>query len=552
MIVPHPVPCGKQGHSDKLCWLSKLADGDINAVAQEDILVCSECIAFRETINRGFGRRGADLAIGTAIAKLLGQVSERNTRLDEARQELERKVQELALMKIITDAVVRTTDLSKALKIILTGVTSGQAFGFNRAGIFLVDQRNEFLEGKDAVGPENWRAATRIWGELQPLSFKDLIKNILQSHNLAKDYLHRLIEHIKIPLSDGSHILIKALWAEKPTFFRKDEMDHSVATKILKHTEFNEFVAVPLQAEGLPLGLMIADNFYTKKPITEASMDALATLANTCTNVLEITLLHQQLSRRLEELEHVNQLLRENQSYLLQAERLADVGKLAATVAHEFKTPLVTIGSHARRALRDVNTDKFKKKDLEIVASEIERLERITSELLEYTKPSKFDIESHSMNQLVKDALDFMRHKLATSEIAVNIKYSEIDPMILVDEKRFKQVMLNIIDNALEAMESGMTLRVETRITDKGGAVDIIDSGTGIPKDICDKIFTLFFTTKLKGSGLGLSISKKIVEAHGGCIEFESTEGSGTRFSINFPSIDLNLSKSATSGVKTT
>ncbi len=225
MIIPHPVPCGKKGHNDKLCWLSKLADGDINAAAQEDILVCSECEAFRETINRGFGRRGADLAIGTAIAKLLGQVSERNIKLDEARQELERKVRELALMKIITDAVVRTTDLSKALKIILTGVTSGQAFGFNRAGIFLVDQRNEYLEGKDAVGPENWQAATRIWGELQPYSFKQLIKNILEAQDSSKDFLHRLIEHIKIPLSDSSHFLIQALWAEKPIFFRRNEMD---------------------------------------------------------------------------------------------------------------------------------------------------------------------------------------------------------------------------------------------------------------------------------------------------------------------------------------
>jgi signal transduction histidine kinase len=221
-------------------------------------------------------------------------------------------------------------------------------------------------------------------------------------------------------------------------------------------------------------------------------------------------------------------------------------------VAHEFKTPLVTIGSHARRALRDVNTDKFKKKDLEIISSEIERLESITSELLEYTRPSKFDIESRSMNQLVRDSLDFMRHKLTASGITADIKYSEIDPKILVDEKRFRQVMLNIIDNALESMQPGMTLRVETHKTEDGGAVDIIDSGTGIPKEISDKVFTLFFTTKSKGTGLGLTISKKIVEAHGGFIEFESNEGCGTRFSINFPSLDLNLSNNAALGVKTT
>jgi signal transduction histidine kinase len=541
MVIPHPVPCVKKGHGGKLCWLSTLADGNPQADVQEDILVCNECASFREIINRGFGRRNADLALGTTIAKLLGQVSERNIRLEEARQELEKKVRELALMKIITDGVVRTTDLSKALRIILTGVTSGRAFGFNRAGIFLVDQRNEYLDGQDAVGPENWQAATKIWGELQPLSFEQLIKNILDDQTSEKGYLHKLIEHIRIPLSENSNILVTALWAGKPSFFRKGEIARDMVGKILKHLDFNEFVAVPLQAEGMPLGLMVADNFYTNKPITEASMDALATLANTCTSVLEITLLHKQLSLRLEELERVNQLLRENQSYLLQAERLADVGKLAATVAHEFKTPLVTIGSHARRALRDVGTAKFKKKDLEIIASEIIRLEGITSELLEYTRPSKFDIESQSMNQLVRDSLEFMRHKLNASGIKLKTSYCEIDSRILVDEKRFRQVMLNITDNALDAMGPGMVLRVETRIVEERGVVDIIDSGCGIPREIHDKIFTLFFTTKSLGSGLGLSVSKKIVEDHGGFIEFESTEGCGTRFSIYFPATNFNV-----------
>jgi signal transduction histidine kinase len=540
MIIPHAVPCVKKGHSDKLCWLSTLAEGDIEAAVEQDFIVCKDCAPFQEMLNRGFGRRNADSALGTAFAKLLRQASEHSIRLDEARQELEKKVRELALMKIITDAVVKTTDLSKALKIILTGVTSGQAFGFNRAAIFLVDQRNEYLEGKDAVGPENWQTVSRIWSDLQSVSFEQQVNNILVAESLEKDYLHRLIEAIRIPLADSSNFLIKALRTEKPTFFRKSAIDRDLADRITRHMDFNEFVAVPLHAEGIPLGLMIADNYYTNKPITETSIDALVTLANTCTSMLESTMLHEQLSVRLEELERVNQLLRENQSYLLQAERLADVGKLAATVAHEFKTPLVTIGSHARRALRDIDTPKFRKKDLEIISSEIERLETITSELLEYTRPSKFDVESRSMNQLVKDSLDFMRHKLTSSGIKLKIKFSDVDCRILVDERRFRQVMLNIIDNALDAMSQGMTLKVETRIMQDRAVVDIIDSGRGIPKDMCDKIFTLFFTTKSRGSGLGLSVSKKIVEDHGGFIEFESTDGCGTKFSINFPTAKLN------------
>ncbi len=536
MNIPQAVPCTKKGHSNKLCWLSTLADHENgDAVKQDDIFVCSECAQFKEIINRGFGRRSADLALGTTIAKLLRQVSDRNVRLDEARQMLEKKVSELALMKIITDAVVKTRELSRALKIILTGVTSGRAFGFNRAGIFLVDQRHEYLVGMDAVGPESWQAAIRIWNELHALSFEQQINNILRAPELERDYLHRLIESIKIPLRDGSHFLERALWSDKHTFLRKSEMDPVVVTGILRHLDFNEFVAVPLRAEGVPLGLMVADNFYTNKPITEASIDALETLANTCTNVLEITLLHEQLSQRLQELERVNQLLRENQAYLLQAERLADIGKLAATVAHEFKTPLVTIGGHARRALRDINTPKFKMKDLEIIISEIDRLEKITSEILEYSRPSKFDIKTCSINNLVSESLEFLEHKLGNLGIKLKVRYADSDPRIAVDEKRFKQVMFNIIDNALDAMKSGMFLRVETRTLGGYAVLDITDSGSGIPEENRDRIFTFFFTTKAKGSGLGLPISKRIIEDHGGYIEFESKMNVGTTFSVYFP-----------------
>jgi signal transduction histidine kinase len=542
MNITHPVPCVKKGHGDKLCWLSITADGDLMTARQEDIVICNGCATFKEILSRGFGRRTADTVLGSTIAKLLKQVSDRNIKLDEAKQKLEKKVNEMALVKIITDAVVKTTDLSRALKIILTGVTSGRAFGFNRAGIFLVDQRNEYLEGKDAVGPENWQAAIRIWNELQPISFEQQINNILYTPLLEKDYLHKLISHIKMPLTDSSNILVQTLFGERPTFFRKSEIDRVMVSKILKQLDFNEFVAVPLHAEGQALGLMVADNFYTNKPITESSMDALETLANTCTNVLEITLLHEQLSLRLEELERVNQLLRENQSYLLQAERLADVGKLAATVAHEFKTPLVTIGSHARRAIRDVNTPKFKKKDLEIIATEIERLEKITSEVLEYTRPSKFDIKLYDINELVLESLDFLEHKLSSMGIKLKTKFDETEPKVAVDDKRLRQVIFNIVDNAIDAMNSGMALKVGTRVMDSFVAIDIADTGTGICNDVKDKIFMPFFTTKPRGSGLGLSVSKKIVEDHGGYIDFETILGGGTRFSVYFPLAGLKNS----------
>ncbi|UCE65748.1 MAG: hypothetical protein JSU85_12925 [Candidatus Zixiibacteriota bacterium] len=535
MYIPEKILCDLPGHDKKACWLHNLADGVIQSEIQDDILVCRDCIQFKDVINRGFGRRTADQALGKTIARLLLLVSEKTIHLEKASRQLKSKAEELTLIKIITDAVVKTTDLNKALKIILTGVTSGRAFGFNRAGIFLIDERQEMLIGKYAVGPRNKDEALRIWNELKNLSFEKQIENISRDQDMETDSLYNTVSKIKIRLSDEENILVKSLWEGEPKFHDRDSIDEEMSKKIGIYFDFNEFVIIPLRADGPPLGLMVADNYYTGQPITESSIDALQTLATACTAVLERTLLHQQLSDRLKELEHFNALLRENQNYLIQTERLADIGKLAATVAHEFKTPLVTIGGYARRLKRMLNSGKPEKKDLDIIASEVLRLEKITSELLEYSRKSNLEKKPHSINDLVRNSLDFMKTQMKSGNIELITKFDTGEPQVELDERRFRQVVFNIIGNALDAMDPGGRLTITTNAENGYVELKIEDNGKGIPEEDKSHLYTPFFTTKTSGSGLGLPISKKIVEDHGGKIEFRSQLFSGTQFSIFMP-----------------
>lgn len=535
MIFPGKIPCNEEGHTNKICWLYGLSEGKTVPDTQDNILVCRECSTFKELVNRAFGRRDADQTIGATLARLLRLVSDRNARLLQTGQELEHKVEELALIKTITDAVVKTNDLHKALRIILTGVTSGQAFGFNRAGIFLVDDRSEYLIGKHAVGPDSKEQAVNIWNDVKSVTFKKQIEDIHKAPGVEADRLQRRIEKIKIPLTDKSNIFIQALRGRVARHYKKDELDHRMRETINAYIGFNEFAAVPLQSDGPPLGLMVADNYYNNQPITPSSIDALQTLAAACTNVLEKTLLHRQLSLRLKELEHVNRLLRENQSYLIQTERLADIGKLAATVAHEFKTPLVTVGGYARRALRNLDGGKCEEKDLQIIISEVERLEGITAEILEYSRQPELDLKPHNLNDLVKESLDLLDRQLSGEEIKLDTRFTEENPSARLDERRFRQVVFNIVANAIESMEKGGILSLSTHIRDDHVVLEIEDTGCGIPNEHRDQLFRPFFTTKSRGSGLGLPISKKIVEDHGGFLEFESQAGSGTKFSIFFP-----------------
>jgi len=535
MHVPDKIPCELRGYNNKACWLHNLASSGDRSHIQDNILVCRDCKQFKDIINRGFGRRDADQTLGKTIARLLILVSERTARLEDTSTLLKSKAEELTLIKTITDAVVKTTNLHKALKIILTGVTSGRAFGFNRAGILLIDERHEFLVGKHAVGPKSREEAAKIWGELKTQSFEQQIDNILNAPAIETDFLHNTISKIKIPLSDKDNFFIKSLWETERKFIKKDDFDNVMTRKISMFFDFKEFAVIPLRADGPPLGLMIADNYYTSQPISESSIDVLHTLATTCTSVLEKTLLHQQLSDRLKELEHFNKLLRENQNYLIQTERLADIGKLATTVAHEFKTPLVIIGGYARRMIRTGESGKYDKKDLEIIASEVSRLEEITSQLLEYSRKSHLDKKPHCVNSLVRESLGFMEGQIKSDNIKLTTNFDLNNPLADLDERRIRQVIFNIVGNALDAMLPGGKLVISTKTENGSVILDVEDNGKGIPDEEKKRLFTPFFTTKSRGSGLGLPISKKIVEDHGGHIEFESQILAGTKFSVFFP-----------------
>jgi len=521
------------------CRLLNFAKSNSIEDIQDRILLCENCEGFRDLVERGFGRRSADAAMGITIGKLLQAVFDKTINLDKTSKELKTRAEELALIKTISDAAVKTNDLHKALRIILTGVTSGRALGFNRAGIFLVDERNEYLEGKHAVGPWSQQEASRVWESLKNLSFDDQIRQVIESPVVHEDGLHKSINRTKIPLSDGENIFVRGLMGSSPTIVRKKDLSPAISAKIESFVEFDEFVIIPLRSDGPPVGIMIADNYITRRPILETDINILQTLAVTCTNILEKTILHSQLADRLKDLEHLNKVLRENQNYLLRTERLTDLGRMASVIAHEFKTPLAAIGGYARKAIRTLKKGKCDEKDLEIIKSEVSRLEVITSELLDFSR-LKLEPKPVNISGLTVESLELLEGQIAAARITLRKSLPDNLPPAAIDETRFRQVFFNLVNNAIEAMKDGGRLNVSTSADDRYAILEIKDNGCGISAENKEQLFELFFTTKARGSGLGLSISKRIVEDHGGFIDFDSAVGAGSRFTIYFPRADKN------------
>lgn len=527
--------CSDKNSPEKLCWIAVLTNPgvDISRV-QDDVMICHNCERFKHVAERGAGRRTADKLVSATIAKLMEQLAQKRKNLEMASSELKKNVEELSLLKSITDAIARSDSLEKGLRIMLTGATSGDAFGFNRAAVFLINEDSGYLEGKCAIGPESIEEAASIWNEMGNTPIAQLLFNILNEADFSPCALESLIESAKIPIKDYDNPFIQSM---------KDGISRVIDIQDIWYSRLDwsfwpsasKLAVVPLISEGRPLGLLIADNAITQKPITSDMVGALKALANACAPGLENAILRQQLLAQLRELKRVHELLRSNQAYLVQNERLVEIGMLATKVAHELKIPLVTIGGYARRVKSTVGTSKFNAEMVDVIIAEVDRLLKINSEILEFSRRARLNIRECDLNAVVADSFNLFKDRFKNSGIRAEKKLFSSKLIVHADPERLKQVILNLIENSLEAMTRGGRLIVRTVRQNDYVVLEIEDTGIGMDKESMDNLFKLFYTTKEKGSGLGLPVSKKIIDDHGGTINVQSIPGSGTVFSVHLP-----------------
>lgn len=227
------------------------------------------------------------------------------------------------------------------------------------------------------------------------------------------------------------------------------------------------------------------------------------------------------------------------QTELLQSEKLALIGKMSSAIAHELRNPLVPIGGFANLIYKRVEEDSPLRKYADIIVKEINRMEGLLQNILYFTKEVKPVLEPVNLNEIINDLLFMYNKTLSDKNIELNARLTEDIPVIQLDPSKIKQALINTIANAIQAMPDGGVLTVETGIKETNGKqyaiVSTGDTGEGISEDVKKNIFDPFFTTKIQGLGLGLTLTKSIIEAHGGEIKVESAEGEGTTFIISLP-----------------
>lgn len=224
----------------------------------------------------------------------------------------------------------------------------------------------------------------------------------------------------------------------------------------------------------------------------------------------------------------------------INSERLAFVGTLAGGLAHEIKNPLSTLNINLqllKEELQSMTGENGKRAYVktQVLQKEVQRLDEILNDFLRFAKGQELELKDHNINEILDEVVDFVTPEIKQKKILILKSYDANLPLCRIDSNLIKQAILNIIINAEQAMGNGGELMVRTSRDNKYIQLDITDTGSGIPKDIVDKIFQVYFSTKKTGTGLGLPTAKRIIEDHKGAISVQSEEGKGTNFSIKLP-----------------
>ena len=249
--------------------------------------------------------------------------------------------------------------------------------------------------------------------------------------------------------------------------------------------------------------------------------------------VSAITLIWVNQNRHLEK-------MREMEDRIQLAERLSSLGHLAAGVAHEIRNPLNAISMGIQRLKREFSPQEESQKGeyasfTELILKEISRVNEIIEQFLTLSRPFQLDMRMSSLEQLLKSLITLFQEEASSQSIHLQTEIGPDLPLIEMDPERLTQAFINIMKNGMEAMHQGGILHIETHFFKDHVEVVISDSGSGIPPDQMEKIFNYYFTTKEKGSGLGLPIAHWIIEAHSGQLKMESQVGVGTKVTVMLP-----------------
>ena len=470
-------------------------------------------------------------SIATSAASALG-IAARSRQMNLLAGENSRKIKELSLLYRISTAMHSTTRLNELIYLALNALVSDEDPIFERAMLFLVNERAGVIQGMLGVDSETSRAEKMAVDDGRNILSPGCETSGGYAAGEGESELARKVKESRMPLDKKSNMSSRAILEKKLIHVSDAAREKRIDREFLERFAINEFAAVPLMAKNEVVGLVIVDNPLTRKSITKSDLRFLQLLLNQAGIAIENSMLYSRI-------EDAHRDYREVQQKLIQGEKLAAIGEMAASIAHELRGPLVSIGGLAKRLERKFPHDSYEWKYADIIARESDRLEKMLTDTLFFSKKAELSFASCDINAILEESLAVVASQLELNRISVKLRtHPEIGPFC-GDFLQLKQVFINLFSNAAESMKNGGALFIVVSPARLEGMdalyVKVSDTGGGIPLEVMGNIFNPFFTTKEHGTGLGLPISHRIVTNHGGKILVYNRLGSGAQFKVILP-----------------
>lgn len=407
-----------------------------------------------------------------------------------------------------------TLRLDALTHLILSMAVSPEGGGFRRAMLFTVNRRTGMLQGM--LGVDRDSAALVLPADtmtgMSAAPRLDAAACAAQRHaavNLA-------VLKQRLPLAADDNALAQACMERRLVLVESPESEPAGGNSLAALLSLKTYACAPLSGREEPFGVLLVDLEESDRAVAAERLRFLELFARQATAALEN-------ARLLHRLEGTHRELREVQEQLIQGEKLAVLGEMAAQVAHELRNPLVAVGGFAQRLVKLDPGDERVPEYAGIIVREVRRLEEMLGNILAFSRKQMVCLEDCNLNALLADALELEEEVRQRAGIALELEVVAPLPEIVGDCRQLRQVLLNLLSNARQAMPKGgvITLRAGycTLRGEEAVSIEVEDSGGGIPAEIMRNIFNPFFSTHPKGTGLGLSISHRIVEQHHGEIE---------------------------------
>lgn len=444
--------------------------------------------------------------------------------------DMDKRLAELSFLYRISNAMLSTIKLNRLIHLILSALTSGSPPLFDRAMLFLANERTGTLQGMTGIaraeGPEQPTDAPPVFAP-DSLSVSDEEIALLQQTEFC-----RLVKATRLPLDSTKNPISLAVLDRRLILVRNPRREHPVDRSFNRKFGGTPFAAAPLIAHDQVIGAIVVDNRTSGRPLTADELNLLQLFTNQAGMATENSILYNRL-------EETNRSLHETQERLLQGEKLAAIGQMAAGIAHELKNPLVSVGGFAGRLKKRLPADTEEWQYADLITREVQHLETMLTDILFFSKRTTICYARCSINQIIDDALSVVAIPLEEKGIRAEKRLTGRLPSVLGDYQQLRHVFINLFSNAIDVMEPGGVLEVESLSAQLDGnravSVRVADTGAGILVEHIHTLFSPFFTTKEKGTGLGLAIAHKIITTHGGKIEVRNRATGGAEFTVTVP-----------------